>query len=443
MEPNVIGMACESPSYRPEMRLRVVSRAVVCKVTYGTTRVLFIRRQSLVKPSSAMILDHLELLQQAFGPGKFDVEDQTELSSQGANYLGVVTSVTLHGKNPSKTLRLIVKAAQGSQQAVRSSRAILPAFERELELYQTVLPGLASFQAEFHLSSPFVAAACFAGSLSPGKEALVLDDLRPKGFQLCPTPDGLDFCHQAAVFREYARLHAVSLAFRDKAPEQFLELTRKIERNFLEQRAAQRPELYEEQRRVVLAMGKTALDGQHEERRQQFEVEYRRFLEEEPEEELLAVCHGDCHPNNILFQYAEGLESPKVALIDWQLSSLASPMRDLTFVLFACASKEALDRRGELLLIYHASIRTSLQEFGCEADKLFSYETLQRHWNKYSPYGLYRAQVVLKLMLLTPEERAELEASCSILEVLKKDFATSSKFAQRVRALFAALSVKM
>ncbi|XP_019766222.2 uncharacterized protein LOC109541731 [Dendroctonus ponderosae] len=390
-----------------------------------------------------MILDHLELLQQAFGPGKFDVEDQTELSSQGANYLGVVTSVTLHGKNPSKTLRLIVKAAQGSQQAVRSSRAILPAFERELELYQTVLPGLASFQAEFHLSSPFVAAACFAGSLSPGKEALVLDDLRPKGFQLCPTPDGLDFCHQAAVFREYARLHAVSLAFRDKAPEQFLELTRKIERNFLEQRAAQRPELYEEQRRVVLAMGKTALDGQHEERRQQFEVEYRRFLEEEPEEELLAVCHGDCHPNNILFQYAEGLESPKVALIDWQLSSLASPMRDLTFVLFACASKEALDRRGELLLIYHASIRTSLQEFGCEADKLFSYETLQRHWNKYSPYGLYRAQVVLKLMLLTPEERAELEASCSILEVLKKDFATSSKFAQRVRALFAALSVKM
>lgn len=159
--------------------------------------------------------------------------------------------------------------------------------------------------------------------------------------------------------------------FSDKAPEEFLALTKRINLTFLEQRAAEHPELYEEQRRVVFAMGQRALDGQQEQKRQQFEDEYRRFLQEGPEEELLAVCHGDCHPNNILFQYPEGRESPKVALIDWQLSSLASPMRDLTFVLYACGSKEALSRAGELIRIYHASICRNLQEFGCNTDKVW------------------------------------------------------------------------
>ncbi|KAL1517759.1 hypothetical protein ABEB36_001485 [Hypothenemus hampei] len=356
------------------------------------------------------------------------------------NYFGLITAITLKETQGNNKVELILKAAQTNQDAVRGFRAISEAFQREIIIYEKILTELVMFQRNFSISNPFEGIPRYYGSVH---EALLMDNLKVSGYQLWNHWRPMDFDHMSLIVQEYAKLHAVSLAYGNKYPNKFKELIKSIKNNFLEQREAKNPELYQHQRDVVFKVCKKAVQNNATALKavEKFKMKYLSFWNENktnPEEDVLVVCHGDCHPGNILIKYKDIKIPEKICLIDWQLSSAASPIRDLSFALFTCASKEVLLRSNDLLELYHKIIEKNLREFGCEPAHVFSYSKFMEHWNKYFIYGLYRAVVVLKITLIAPEE----QGNGSILDVIKKDFLPSSIFANRTCDLFETIGEK-
>ncbi|CAG9761518.1 unnamed protein product [Ceutorhynchus assimilis] len=361
-------------------------------------------------------------------------------SEPGGNYFGIITKfIVKHGNT---RLQLVLKKASLNQEA-RQKRAILPAFEREYELYNNVLPELMKFQIAHSVSKKFTALPkYYNGTNENEKEAILMEDLNAAGFRLWKRLEPMDFEHMSLIFQEYAKLHAISLALRHKQPKAFENLTENIKLNFLKQREVKMPAHYKHMRQVVLEKGAQAVLGNAKAQRcyNQFQNAYWQYLDEDqenPENDILVVSHGDCHPDNILFKYDEITAKPKeLRFIDWQLSSTESPINDISFVLFTCAGEDVLSRCEELFQIYHGTIEENLTEFGCDSDEVFGYKSFAHLWNKHFLHGLYRAQVCLKLFLITPKEIADLGESTSILDILKADLDAGSLFSQRMKGLF-------
>ncbi|CAH1123204.1 unnamed protein product [Ceutorhynchus assimilis] len=330
--------------------------------------------KSVKSPSEICIADKSTITVEYGG----NVNIKTVVDSEpGGNYFGIITKfIVKHGNT---RLQLVLKKASLNQEA-RQKRAILPAFEREYELYNNVLPELMKFQIAHSVSKKFTALPkYYNGTNENEKEAILMEDLNAAGFRLWKRLEPMDFEHMSLIFQEYAKLHAISLALRHKQPKAFENLTENIKLNFLKQREVKMPAHYKHMRQVVLEKGAQAVLGNAKAQRcyNQFQNAYWQYLDEDqenPENDILVVSHGDCHPDNILFKYDEITAKPKeLRFIDWQLSSTESPINDISFVLFTCAGEDVLSRCEELFQIYHGTIEENLTEFGCDSDEVGSF----------------------------------------------------------------------
>lgn len=77
---------------------------------------------------------------------------------------------------------------------------------------------------------------------------------------------------------------------------------------------------------------------------------------------------------------------------------------DLSYLIYNTCSEEELKHFDELLETYYASFSTFLTELGCDPETLFPYVTLQRHWKKYSLFGVLMLFAYLHLILCDDEE---------------------------------------
>ncbi|XP_050295122.1 uncharacterized protein LOC126735213 [Anthonomus grandis grandis] len=373
-----------------------------------------------------------------------EVESATEEleNENSGSFLGLIKKICIHEKTGVEH-RLVLKIAPRDP-AIRVARPIALAFNREYEIYSKILPELENFQTLHKISAPFTGYARFyGGSIQEGDETILMEDLSFKGFKCHNEYDGMNFKHMSLMFEEYAKLHAASLALGYKDPGKFKELTASLEQNIFQIREAKNPERYNLLRQTVTEMGKRAIKSN-----KQAERAHKKFTElfpdfwknytGNPEKEILVISHGDCHPNNMLFAYKNevNVDPKKICFIDWQLSSKETPIHDLSFALCGCASKEALSRIDDLFGIYHKTLAQNLREFGCNPEKIFSYEDFHEHWKRHFLYGLYRGQMTLKLILMSPRQKQEAAKFPSILDILANDSLSNPTFTQRMQDLF-------
>ncbi|KAJ8957801.1 hypothetical protein NQ314_006476 [Rhamnusium bicolor] len=99
----------------------------------------------------------------------------------------------------------------------------------------------------------------------------------------------------------------------------------------------------------------------------------------------------------------------KVAILDWQMSTLRSPVIDISYLVYSTGSGVELEKFDELLEFYYDSFSNFLKELGSNAEEIFPYSSLKEHWRKYALFGLLMAILGLPMILCDKEEVVSFE----------------------------------
>lgn len=234
-------------------------------------------------------------------------------SMKGDGYLGVITAVYITGNTGSgeeKTLHLIVKTASKSD-AVRVETPLENVFEREIYMYNTVIPAFQRLEKERNLLLPLYSAKCYRASMVDKNEVLIFENLKQSGYCAWKRGAPMNHDHVCLVMAELGRFHAKSLAMRDLEPERFKILTDSmydIYDKFLEK--ADFITMFENQCRKALDSLDPVVDKNPY-------ATFKTFIDEELKifftslskyvDRYSVILHGDCHSNNMMFKYEVSL----------------------------------------------------------------------------------------------------------------------------------------
>lgn len=235
-------------------------------------------------------------------------------SSHGDNFLGIMTAITLSGtrqKNgqiQSEELHLLCKAPPTSAIRQKNFHSAL-VFSREIYIYSKLLPAFVRFQREKGLSEtdsflsfPKVY-ACEAND-EKGTYILIMEDLRPKNYEMFPKEQTIDLEHELLVMKELAKFHAISFAMKDQRPHEFREfkqitdvfITVMINKSFV---AFMRSTID----RSINVLQKP----EHIKMMKHFRKTYIERVDKLKTapfcDEFGIMAHGDCWNNNFLFQH--------------------------------------------------------------------------------------------------------------------------------------------
>ncbi|XP_060535209.1 uncharacterized protein LOC132707386 [Cylas formicarius] len=324
---------------------------------------------------------------------------QTEPGSiKGDNYLSAIVSVTVRDEQGDKKLNIIAKKVLKGEETDQPRKKLNQLFSTEALVYQELLPAYRELQEVNNVKDPFRGSAEFYGAiLDEEKETILMQNLKEDGFKLWQRQVPMDGIRVEIVIREYAKLHAASMAFKNVYPEKFEEYAErcKLSENNDDDKnsngfvnvAEQVATMFENRQEL-----KKSLDI--------FGQSMKSFLDDIRKEQQVFL-HGDCWCNNILYKY-EDPSSPnptRVCFIDWQLARAGSPILDIAYFFIFNSTKEVLSDHNRYLRIYHDVLSQNLRELGLDPEKSFSFETLMDHWKKYAKFGVLMCILLLKMIV--------------------------------------------
>ncbi|KAJ8925786.1 hypothetical protein NQ315_009636 [Exocentrus adspersus] len=341
-----------------------------------------------------------------------------------ASFINFATVSTTTKDGTREDTHIAVKVARES--LLQSFRY---AFERESYIYSTILPKFNAFQKENKVAEVFSSfPKCYKTVSDEKVELIIMDDLKKKGYELYDRKKPMDLDHLKLVLQEYAKLHAIPFALRHKKKEEFKQLVGDFKDNMIT--------IFDDSWRRMLAQGFEKAGGVMKEKgklhlyqmcegiikKNAGDMMMELLTTEEP---VSAILHGDCWNNNFLFEYKveNSTRIPlQVAIVDWQLSRLHSPVVDLSYFLYSTSSEEQLEHFDELLEVYYESFSKCIEELGCDPEQLFPMSTLKSHWKKYSLYGLFMVVLCLHVMMSDKEETADIDVDSDNSEERNQSF---------------------
>lgn len=234
-------------------------------------------------------------------------------TNKGDNYLGTITKVSITGTDENgdeKKHNWMVKTAPGSE-ALRKTVAVDDLYQREVYVYEKVIPVFKQFETERGVLDSFaVTPPLVLSYMEPLKESFVMEDLKVLGFTMKDRLRPLEYAHVKTVMKAYGRLHALSYALRDQKPELFEDLARNTkEKLFTEARVTMREaKMYQ---RFYTNKVMKIFDAKLHAR----EIEgFKKYAEKSVEiivqimkdgaaNPYSVIGHGDGWVNNMLFKY--------------------------------------------------------------------------------------------------------------------------------------------
>lgn len=146
-------------------------------------------------------------------------------SRVGDGFMSEIISVTITERNSDKKLQIVCKLAPQNKNRRKEFISDL-AFGREVFFYGTVVPMFVKYQTEKNLpeADQFLAyPKCYYAIADDAKEeyVLILDDLRPQGFQLWNKAEATPIENVRLALREIGKFHGISFAMKHQRPEEF------------------------------------------------------------------------------------------------------------------------------------------------------------------------------------------------------------------------------
>ncbi|XP_033209281.1 uncharacterized protein LOC117168047 [Belonocnema kinseyi] len=324
-------------------------------------------------------------------------------SKDGDNFLGALYRVKIKGEKngEKKELNVIFKCVPQIEELRKLLRAEI-IFLNEIAFYEERFPIFVNLLKEHNIKSSDVP-DYYGGSKSKGNEILILEDLKPGGFTMKETKM-LDYPHALLAVRHLGRFHAYSFAIRDQKPSEF-EILKKIKEPFFPE-----PGYYKNQLDALMDVAIKAVENEDQhyiDKVQQLKKNAQQFIDYACDgknaEPYATLNHGDLWTNNMLFKYNKDSEPEDIRCLDYQLNRYASPALDILYMLFTCCTHEMRKQYyDELLHQYHDSLAQCLRKLGSDVQKLFPFEILLEHLQKFGGYGA--CMCLIDLHLITKQE---------------------------------------
>ncbi|KAK5646577.1 hypothetical protein RI129_005041 [Pyrocoelia pectoralis] len=326
------------------------------------------------------------------------------------NFCGVIirADVKWTSNNNELTSNYIIKCAPPSD-VLDNLLPVQNSYVIEIYVYSKIFQEFNAIQQEYHIMKPFKSHPIYYTSLPTTRQKMiVLQNVKELGYRHHSQNQPLDYEHILLVVKQYAQLHALSYAIRYHKPKLFDEFATNTQDHFLKHMKYEGI-LMVIQHRIDKAL--KALDPVDD----NSIYEAFSYLAKN----ILSVCinkinskkrhevlsHIDCGIPNLLFKYDPISNLPTdVCIIDWQHSRLESPAVDLTTFIFSVTDKTSRQRYNELILEYHKSLCSFLQEFGCDGEQMLPFKVLNEELKKYGIVGLTMAILLIYIYSTLDQE---------------------------------------
>ncbi|KAK7082820.1 hypothetical protein SK128_022979 [Halocaridina rubra] len=338
-----------------------------------------------------------------------------DFTKKGDNFISYVTSVRVkYFLNNAEQHVIYVVKLNPLRDFEAFEEFTTKMFVKEIDFYRNFLPELNSVLESLKLP-PLRLPKCFHATKEPGKELIILEDLRSSGFTMAKRQKGLDYRHVLLVIKELARLHASSVFLQKKYAKQDL-----TERHpFLRLEWSSSASKESKQFNMIMAKSNENIIsmlnhiGGYQKAVNWITKHKNRFVDIVQDMIKRAppfdvVCHGDIWNNNILFRYDTRGSPAEVMLIDLQGSRLASLGTDLNHFLFTSLNGDVRQPNIQAFLTaYMDSFQEVLELGGIKMP--FSFKDLQQEFKNRHLYGLIYAKIVLPTVVLESNETPEVE----------------------------------
>ncbi|XP_026316173.1 uncharacterized protein LOC113227457 isoform X2 [Hyposmocoma kahamanoa] len=315
------------------------------------------------------------------GKGNFYISELMQIIVYGKNQNGESKSVDVMVRNIPKSI--------ASRLTFRSNEF----FRNEINFYEIVLPALLKFQASKNVTEPFTNYVKLFFSYSDGtNDVLCLEDAGMLGFVNPTRDEPIDIEHCRLTFKTLAQFHAISIAMKEQKPQEFDALRNAIFETYFDDRLW---DWYERFWEMIFAV---AIDAVEKEYPNTHYVEVIRELSDKKHYKDMVkatktyktgvISQGDRWTSNFLYDY-ENCELVDSKLLDFQASRCASPVLDISCVIYSYMTQEfRLKHYDDLLKYYYEVLARQVKEMGTDPEKVYSLETFMDEVKKFSYFGL-------------------------------------------------------
>lgn len=266
-------------------------------------------------------------------------------------------------------------------------------FTKEASFLRDLAPKLSSLM-EAGGQRPFAFPAHLFSKLDEGRELIIMEDLRRRGFKTRDRLVSMDVTHTTLVMQELARIHAASFLLQDRQPTKKLADTYEFLKadwaTFTGEKRATFQTMFSDcMADAVTILEKVGgygkvIDWMKRSQASCMDVMEAQVSKAYPFEVL---CHGDFWTCNLMFRY-DGETPVEVAVIDLQMARMASPGTDLSNLFYTSLDNHVRKPNLETFLkAYHASFADTVA--ACGTDVPFSLQELKDEYKKRLKYGLY------------------------------------------------------
>lgn len=322
------------------------------------------------------------------------MEVSTDLQN-GDNYMGILYNVTIRVKQK-ETLHLILKVAP-QEAFFRQIFPVKEIYHREIFVYDNVISEFFKIQRENELLQIFQPFAThYVSSIDSMQEALLMEDMKKKGFKRIDHRVSLDYPHALLVMKELGKFHALSYAIRHQKRETFKKWEDKCQECYFNNVGTLVIDAVIRLAKAVLSSYSTHGNEMEKRALEHFintlpDV-YNRILVVKEDDEYAVVNHGDFEMRNLLFKYENSITPTELCMLDWQLARIGSPALDILFFIFVTSEKDLREQyHAQLIREYYRSLSEFLRQLGSDPEILLPFEVLLKHLQEYAPFGLYTA----------------------------------------------------
>ncbi|XP_018561653.1 uncharacterized protein LOC108903829 [Anoplophora glabripennis] len=334
------------------------------------------------------------------------------LTAPGEHYGSVMLALEVTMKNSDgnkETLNLVAKLIPANEM-LRVAFDIYVTFKKEVFAYTESIPALIELQREYNVPEEKIInifPKCYGARVSLDGNSnevdedgvLIFENLKLLGYKTEDRLTGFDLEGTRIVVRDLAKFHALPIALKLIKPDVFKE---KIMPSLVQNKGLE--QLPEE---VGRAFHESIMEGAKEieelqpymERIQKvvdYAAEHPFVLRPPPNEPWGTMSHSDYWTSNTMLLRDENGKPLMNKMVDLQLMTYNSALRDLVFFLFTSVINDVLDMHyDEFLGLYHESLIDNLKDFDLDLT-LFSWEAFQKELNEVGPSEVYHVLVMLK-----------------------------------------------
>ncbi|KAK3873170.1 hypothetical protein Pcinc_021806 [Petrolisthes cinctipes] len=343
-----------------------------------------------------------------------------DFTKKGDNYACVVSSVHVQYSLNQENMEVVYIAKLNPCRHVKDLEKMTSViFRKESEFYLNLVPELNSVLTEVGqkaLRFP----KCFHGCMDKNKEVILLEDLRPQGYQMFDRRRGLDVAHITLILKELGRLHASSRLLQAKTPDLDLAETHDflVPDIFADESMGYRDVFHRQLDQSIEVLERFGGYERSVAWVKSLKLEFVKLMKKHlGRSKYNVVCHGDCWNNNVLFRYNDDGEPVEVMLLDLQINRLSSPATDLIYLMYTSLNgKVRIPNLNIFLDTYYDTFNTVMEAAGM--DMIFTRsELLEEFWSMNGLGAIY-AMAVVPFVLLEPEDTPDFNKAENMEELL-------------------------